>query len=78
MRQWLEDLKARVRASGQRPRPQLEAAPCDLCPRARRCASEQLACSAFEKFNAGLRWEIAPRVDATHERYERIFGGKAR
>lgn len=75
MQQWLAELRARVQASGRAPRrPSLEAAPCDFCPRAARCAAEQLACSAFERFNAGLRWEIAPRVDASHERFVRIFG----
>jgi hypothetical protein len=77
--QWLEELKARVRASGsiQRPpRANSDSPPCDFCHRAPRCAAEQLACTAFERFEAGLRWQIAPRVDATRERYERIFRKK--
>lgn len=72
--QWLEELKGRVAPSGPQDRPQLEVAPCDLCPRAARCAVEQLACTAFERFTVGRRWQIAPRIDATHERYVRIFG----
>jgi hypothetical protein len=75
MQQWLAELKARVQASGRLPKvARLEASPCDFCSRAARCGAEQLACTAFERFNAGLRWEIAPRVDATHERYQRVFG----
>lgn len=75
MQQWIEELKARVQASGRAPRrPSLSAAPCDFCPKAPRCAAEQLACTAFERFNAGLRWAIVPRVDASRERFVRIFG----
>jgi hypothetical protein len=51
-----------------------EPAPCDGCARAARCAAEQLACTAFERFNAGLRWQISPRCDASRERFDRIFG----
>jgi hypothetical protein len=51
----------------------LEPAPCDGCGRAARCAAEQLACTAFERFDAGLRWEISPRNDATRQRFARIF-----
>jgi hypothetical protein len=75
IQRWLAELRARVQASGRCPAPALEAAPCDFCSRAARCAAEQLACTAFERFNAGLRWDIAPRVDASHERFLRIFGG---
>jgi hypothetical protein len=74
MQQWLAELVARVQASDRQTRPRLEVAPCDLCPRAARCAAQQLACTAFERFSTGRRWQIAPRVDATHERYMRIFG----
>lgn len=75
MQEWLAELRARVQASGGSPKiTPLEAHPCELCSRAARCGAEQLACTAFERFNAGLRLQIAPRVDATHERYQRIFG----
>jgi hypothetical protein len=46
--------------------------PCDGCPHAERCAQEALACSAFALFCSGLReprWRLAPRCDATHERF---------
>jgi len=49
-----------------------EPAPCDGCSRAPRCGAEQLACTAFERFEKGLRWEISPRNDATRERYLRL------
>ncbi|MGH8143141.1 MAG: hypothetical protein ACREU2_11575 [Steroidobacteraceae bacterium] len=64
-RQALEDADAAV---------SIEACPCEGCSRAARCAAELLACSAFERFDAGLRWQFSPRTDATHERYAAIFG----
>jgi len=51
-----------------------EPCPCDRCPHAPRCAAQRLACSAFAKFNNMLRWQEAPRTDATRERFDRIFG----
>lgn len=54
--------------------PLSEPAPCDNCLRASRCAAESLACTAFLKFNNAERWEAAPRTDASHERFVRIFG----
>ena len=56
------------------PAPLLEATPCDGCVRAPRCAAEHLACSAFAAFLDGRPWQAAPRVDASRERYERLFG----
>jgi len=48
-------------------------APCDGCPRARRCALEHLACSAFEAYTRSRPWNLAPRVDASAERYQRLM-----
>lgn len=64
-RQELEDAQAAA---------SIEACPCEGCPKAARCAAELLACSAFERFDAGLRWQLSPRTDATRERYVAIFG----
>ncbi|MGH8142832.1 MAG: hypothetical protein ACREU2_09980 [Steroidobacteraceae bacterium] len=52
----------------------IEPCPCEGCARAARCAAELLACSAFERFDAGLRWQLSPRTDASRERYAAIFG----
>ena len=51
-------------------------APCDGCSRAARCA-RGLACSAFGLYAAGdsvARWRLAPRTDATAERFDQLFG----
>jgi hypothetical protein len=68
---------AAVSAADLSPAPLLEPAPCDGCARARRCAAELLACSAFAAFTQGRvapYWHVLPRVDATRERYERLYG----
>lgn len=44
-------------------------APCDDCESKTRCASELLACSAYAQFLLNRPWALAPRVDASHERY---------
>ena len=75
-REWLRALEARAAAAETRPK--LEPAPCDACPRSARCAAEQLACTAFERFNAGLRWKLSPRTDASRQAFERIFSPSSR
>jgi len=48
--------------------------PCDRCLGAERCRSQHLACSAFELYVEGhVRWDCAPRKDATRARFQRIF-----
>jgi hypothetical protein len=56
-----------------------EPTPCDDCRHAARCA-EGLACSAFGLYAKGAspaRWQVAPRTDATAERYARLFAATA-
>jgi hypothetical protein len=53
-----------------------EPAPCTGCWHAERCASERLACLAFEMFMSGMwpnRWQLVKR-DPTRERYTELLG----
>jgi MoaA/NifB/PqqE/SkfB family radical SAM enzyme len=54
-----------------------EPRPCTDCSYAQRCGEQLLACSAFKLFACGApqaRWRLAPRVDASRERYEALMG----
>ncbi len=50
-------------------------APCARCLRLARRKAERLACSAAQAFMLGSKcWSLAPRLDATHWRWELLFG----
>lgn len=51
---------------------QLGPAPCDDCPMAQWCASELLACRAFQLYATLRPWRNAMRL-ASHERYLAIY-----
>jgi hypothetical protein len=54
-----------------------EPGPCDVCWLAEKCGAQALACSAFTMFAEGApatRWARAARVDASRDRYEKLFG----
>ena len=69
-----------IKLAGDGPRPAEVAGPCDACSRATRCATEKLACTAFELFanhGGSERWRVAARFPS-REIFRLLFGAVVR